>query len=553
MKKYIEFAFPGVTAGVLIGVMVYGFTVIRTGNLYENALYSGFQNYSDVCERVLTSYDEGNTDEAFSGMYVNFYGMDYTRLARIEDDGSFYVIYETDYDIVPVRLDIHNWIYITNNEEKLSQEPYHSVMGNGFELNIEHKKSDEIYEVVKDRNTSIFNSYNCVVLSDGFYDRRDTFCLMTEYAGLSSMPIYYIDSYYIDGTDMHIGKAGGFDYLMNKPKLFGKKWDFTDASKADLYVRGYENMTDIYGAPEIMGYYNRPDDFFESEGDLFLAKDMSDLSPETGNSRVISFSDNDNYYMTTYTAEDRNVLGLIKIIEINGNRYLVEYVCNTIPASEYYKSCYIVLALVMVLLCVGVPCLFAIKPYRHYKTAYENNLFKNNLIDSLAHNLKTPLQVLGGFAENLRDVTNEEDKNRYAESILSKTAEMNGSIEAILKTAEKNNLTLRKASVRDVFEQAASKSGIAIDISGDKDIPMDKEYLGQAVYCLIDNAGKYKSADSKIGVKIGRDIVITNKTSKDNFTPGTGLVIAGRIIEQHKLKLRTKIEDGIFEARITKK
>ena len=107
--------------------------------------------------------------------------------------------------------------------------------------------------------------------------------------------------------------------------------------------------------------------------------------------------------------------------------------------------------------------------------------------------------------------------------------------------------------MRDVFEQAASKSGIAIDISGDKEIPMDKEYLGQAVYCLLDNAGKYKSADSKIGVKIGRDIVITNKTSKDNFTPGTGLVIAGRIIEQHKLKLRTKIEDGIFEARITKK
>jgi hypothetical protein len=48
-------------------------------------------------------------------------------------------------------------------------------------------------------------------------------------------------------------------------------------------------------------------------------------------------------------------------------------------------------------------------------------------------------------------------------------------------------------------------------------------------------------------------VVITNKTDKDNFTPGTGLAIAGRILEQNKMNLTTAIKGGVFEARISRK
>ena len=82
---------------------------------------------------------------------------------------------------------------------------------------------------------------------------------------------------------------------------------------------------------------------------------------------------------------------------------------------------------------------------------------------------------------------------------------------------------------------------------------MERDYLEQAVFCLIDNAGRYKTEDSKVEVTIDRkSIVIRNKTDKDKFTPGTGLAIAGRILEQNKLDLNTAISEGIFEARITK-
>ena len=197
--------------------------------------------------------------------------------------------------------------------------------------------------------------------------------------------------------------------------------------------------------------------------------------------------------------------------------------------------------------------LAAVKPYRQYRKAYENNEFKNNLIDSLAHNLKTPLQILGGYAENLKDATDEKEKTHYSDSILAKINEMNADIEAILKTAENNNPVLKNGSVREVFEEAAEKTGAEIEINGDKVIPMDREYFCQAVLCLLDNAAKYKTEDSKTVVKISpKDIVISNRTGKDKFTPGTGIAIAERILEHHKLKLKTELKDGVFEARISK-
>ena len=47
--------------------------------------------------------------------------------------------------------------------------------------------------------------------------------------------------------------------------------------------------------------------------------------------------------------------------------------------------------------------------------------------------MKTPLQILGGYAENLKDVEGSDEKDRYADQILEKTTEMNKDIEAILK------------------------------------------------------------------------------------------------------------------------
>ena len=130
---------------------------------------------------------------------------------------------------------------------------------------------------------------------------------------------------------------------------------------------------------------------------------------------------------------------------------------------------------------------------------------------------------------------------------------MNKDIEAILKTAEKTTPELKNCSVKDIIAEAAGKIGGEFDITGDAQMPADKEYFAQAVYALLDNAARYKTSGS-VQVRLDKNaVVITNKTDKDNFTPGTGIAIAGRILEQNKMNLTTAIKGGVFEARISRK
>ena len=168
--------------------------------------------------------------------------------------------------------------------------------------------------------------------------------------------------------------------------------------------------------------------------------------------------------------------------------------------------------------------------------------------------MKTPLQILGGYAENLKDVTSDTEKDRYADQILAKTNEMNKDIEAILKTVERTDRKFTKESVRECIGAVADKLGEDIRIKGDMQLKMDKDYFETALYCLIDNAAKYKDADTNIEADItSKAVTIRNKTGKDKFTPGTGIAIAGRILEQHKLQLKTDLKDGVFEAKFGKK
>ena len=262
----------------------------------------------------------------------------------------------------------------------------------------------------------------------------------------------------------------------------------------------------------------------------------------------------DGRYRYSVNEQSLGGRGAIDFYKINGKLYVVEFIIKNVPADYFFRPFYIVMAVVLAVAAVVISLLASLRPYSQYKKAYENNIFKNNLIDSLAHNMKTPLQILGGYAENLKDVSSDAEKDRYAEQILVKTSEMNKDIEAILRTVEKTDRKFAKESVRSCIGEVAAKLGEDVQIKGDAQIKMDKEYFKSALYCLLDNAVKYKSADSKIEVDITcKAVTIRNKTDKDNFTPGTGIAIAGRILEQHKLLLKTNLKDGVFEARFGKK
>ena len=562
-KKYFHFALPRIIACLLVGAFIFEFTITIFINTYDSSLETGFDERGEMYEKLVRGYANGRYDDTLIDILTVFYSADYYRFAEIKEDGSFETITETNYDVVPVEDNLHLWYFVTNDEDLLEKEKK-TLRLNDADWTIEYKKCDEAWDLSNYINGEITNSWDLCVMSGDLYYANKFFSIATELTGYLQYKQPTARSYYIDGDTLHLGKVTLSDLYSDAEGPFKTIWDFTDPAKADLYEsideEGFAKQLFVCKRPV------RPDKFLDAAGNLFLADNLDDLRSAAenfsnegygsyGNLTADDFNGKEDYYFHIYSIYDSSkTRGRFIICNIDGKQYLMEFVMVTAPFMTCYKPFLIIYAAVLFVLFLAIALIISIRPYTQYKKAYENNNFKNNLIDSLAHNMKTPLQILGGYAENLKDVNSDAEKDRYADQILAKTAEMNKDIEAILKTAEKSDMKLTKTSVRSCIEEAAKKKGADLNITGDNEIKMDKDYFCQALYCLIDNADKYKSEGSQVDVKIDKkSIVIRNKTDAAKFTSGTGLAIAGRILEQHRLKLNTKLEDGVFEAIISRK
>ena len=566
-RKYLSFLFPKLIVSLLIAAVVFGIMRIGLEITYESASASGFKSHRERYESIVRKYAETGYDKVFVDIIINFFPSDYFRLVEVKEDGRFETVTETDYKCMPVEERMHHWYYITNDKDLLAKGKITTKV-NGNDWTIEYKKCDEAWNFKNFADTKVTNSWDRAAQSDVYYsDLLFTFAL--DYSGVFQYRQPVAKGHYVEGETLHLGKVvetyGGISDPDRDP-FFAKKWDFTDPSKADRYIAvdgdGFVKYLSVF--PQRV----RPDDFLNRNSGMFLANsmselqkeyekkdekyaDMEDLFKEYAEKRFVSGEYN---YYEGPTSEYSDTEGRMDFYAIDGKLYMVEYVISTVPFIVLFKPFLILSAILLAIAAVVIALLSSIKPYCQYKKAYENNSFKNSLIDSLAHNMKTPLQILGGYAENLKDVTSDEEKDRYADRILEKTNEMNKDIEAILKTAEKSDRKFTKESIRMCFEEVASKLGVEIYAKGDKKIKMDRDYFKTAIYCLLDNAMKYKSADSKIEIDITcKAVTIKNKTDKDKFTPGTGIAIAGRILEQHKLKFRTTLKDGVFEVKFGKK
>lgn len=554
-KSYFSFLIGKLIAGLLIGTIIFGVSFYLMDEVNDSALWRGYYSREETYKKVIANVERKGFNDLFYDVLTNFYSADYLRIAKVNEDGSLENVFETNYDVIPVEENMHHWYYVTNDKELLAKGKK-TCQINGVEWVIEYKKCDELWSIGNQSESRLINNWDLCAITEGYY-ANPFLWIPGEISGNLQYIQPIIKTYYVEDDTLHPGKValstgiGGIER--------GKGWDFTDKSNADKYSANNNDGKDIIirgNTVELEVNYLtvfsrkiRPEKFLNDNKNVFNAQNISALrnkDTEPG------YPDVYNNYMHAYE-ENCEITGYANVVEVEGQRYLIAYAMRTVSFGTFAKPFLLIYVAVILVFCLAISCLSAIKPYRQYKKAYENNMFKNDLIDSLAHNLKTPLQILGGYAENLKDVKGDSEKDRYADQILEKTREMNNDIETILKSAEKTDRKFVKCSVHECFDEVATKLGADLYIKGDTTIAMDKDYFKTALFCLIDNANKYKKADSKIEVQItSKLITICNRTDSDKFTPGTGIAIAGRILEQHKLHLETMISEGVFEARFGK-
>ena len=138
---------------------------------------------------------------------------------------------------------------------------------------------------------------------------------------------------------------------------------------------------------------------------------------------------------------------------------------------------------------------------------------RQQFVSAASHDLKTPLALIGGYAEAIAQDISPEENARYLAAIEQETDRMNGLVRAMLdytrldRTDElKNRKTLNlTALVRDVLTEYAplfEKRHLTADIADGVRIRGDETLLRRAVGCLLENAAKYSPENGRVSVRL---------------------------------------------------
>lgn len=138
---------------------------------------------------------------------------------------------------------------------------------------------------------------------------------------------------------------------------------------------------------------------------------------------------------------------------------------------------------------------------------------RQQFVSAASHDLKTPLALIGGYAEAIAQDISPEENARYLAAIEQETDRMNGLVREMLdytrldRTDElKNRKTLNlTALVRDMLTEYAplfEKHRLTADIADGVRIRGDETLLRRAVGCLLENAAKYSPENGRVSVRL---------------------------------------------------
>ena len=268
-------------------------------------------------------------------------------------------------------------------------------------------------------------------------------------------------------------------------------------------------------------------------------------------------------------------------IYINKEQYCVflRYtVKHTTPEFMKFYWKYVILFSIAVL---SIAALYCWRKNVVNKAKYAMDDYQRDLTNHLAHDIKTPLMAIGGYAENIMEVElTEDEKKQYLSAILD-NIKFTDSI--INKTLFLNSLEggseikYEKISVETVVKDAIKKyepileeKGIKFTVEGNTEIKADNTSFENIIENLISNAVKYTAENGSIKASCERKkLIITNTVKekvdvKDLKKPfgrgeksrsnlggsGLGLSIAERAAALNGFKLNISCTNTEFSAEI---
>ncbi|MEE1124751.1 MAG: HAMP domain-containing sensor histidine kinase [Acutalibacteraceae bacterium] len=313
------------------------------------------------------------------------------------------------------------------------------------------------------------------------------------------------------------------------------------------------------------------------EKDFFLGKyEKTDLLSEIEGLNPIQISEHEGDLPVYFTDLFEFVLCHTEDVEIitnDGNKFIVTATylekVNTIESciGEILMMCGFVFYI-----CAIAGIIIGAVLWKAMKKQLEQEERLRTVTNSMAHQLKTPLFVIGGYAENLAENVNTNKRTHYAQVITEQTNAMNEMVCKMLDysrlDSESFALNIERFELTEVAKEIIENYKLdnsQLECKKDVYIEADKKLIKSVVENLIDNAVKYSTDISKISIKINNNTLsvsnpykaLTNKELDDMWKPyyrstekekseghGLGLAIVKSILDLHKFKYNAKYSDG---------
>ena len=255
------------------------------------------------------------------------------------------------------------------------------------------------------------------------------------------------------------------------------------------------------------------------------------------------------------------------------------YLIQCFARSSYQESIGIIIKWMLIPVYIMAFIILLIASFLSYKKRlgiYEHEENRRTLMNAMAHDLKSPLMAIRGYAENLEEDVNSDKREHYVDSILKNSDYMNTLITGNLdllkleynteKTSnEKLELVSLSSDLLEKYRASLDDRKIKVITEGTYNIKANGAQMNTAMENLISNAVKYVNDNGEIKITGNRKgFSISNSTESDlkdmdhkelwkafvkgdesrsnEKGSGLGLAIAKNVFDRHRIKATIKTE-----------
>lgn len=319
-------------------------------------------------------------------------------------------------------------------------------------------------------------------------------------------------------------------------------------------------------------------DFFFNGGKENELKEYNKNNPEDSDifTAYIPLDDFSFIYRQIYEANPNYTDGFSSVDEMNSYN---QKTCKitVYQKLEPLKACMATLIIgnsIILAFFILIGILLSLIIWRNFKNRAIREQHRMEMTNAVAHNLKTPLCIINGFSENLREESGYLTKQHYINVIQEQANEMDILVHKMLDFSkletDSAKLNIKSFNIKTELENIAKKynnisSKNIIVTADDKEIFADKELMELVFENLIENAVKYSKDNSDIEISFAnnnfnisnecdeiskKDLKKIwkpyNRLEKDEEVRGTGigLSIVKHILKLHRIKPYTEYSGG---------